>query len=47
MVLTLVVILLLAALIMTLANAGWGKPPLWVPLLLVIFVLLLKYIPVG
>jgi hypothetical protein len=41
----LVAALYVAAFIMTIVHAGWGKVPLWVPVLLVIIGLLLQTIP--
>jgi hypothetical protein len=38
-------ILFLAATIMVIAHAGWGRPNLWVPVLLMAIAHLLSYIP--
>lgn len=43
--LTVVLILVVAALLMTLVHAATGKVPLWVPVLLVAIVLCLQALP--
>ena len=43
--LTITTILLVAALILTLVSAAWGKVALWIPVLLVILVELLHVLP--
>lgn len=45
MVLSITLILLLAALIMILWHAAKGTPPLWVPVLVMVIVMLLSVLP--
>lgn len=42
---TVTVCLLVAALVLTLVSAAWGKVPLWIAVLLVVLVELLRVLP--
>ncbi len=46
MVISVGLILLLAAIVMVLWHAAKGTPPLWVPVLLMCIVMLIAYIPI-
>lgn len=44
---TVILLLALTAFALTVAHAGWGKPPLWVAVLLLVLIELLRLLPLG
>lgn len=38
-------LIILAAFVLTIVHAGWGRVPLWVPVLLMSIALLIGYLP--